>query len=328
MPASPFAVAVELDAAASDALDIRALARLAQFAEHAGVTALTFDDAPGSPGRRLDAVQRAAYLAPLTSAIGLVAATRPAYVEPFHVATQLASLDWASQGRAGWLPVADSGAVEAAAFGRDLLDEAAVRRERDDAIEVSRRLWDSWQDDAVIADVTTGRYLDADRLHYVDFVGATYRITGPLITPRPPQGQLVVLGPAGTAGVDVALVPATGDLPAAASAARSAGAARVWADVVVDAVEDRATGLSEGRAAALAAQWAELAGVVDGVHVRLASAAGGASDSAALLDAIGSRVLPTLRGTIGFRSPLAGDTLRTTLGLERPVNRYTREAAA
>ncbi len=81
---------------------------------------------------------------------------------------------------------------EAELFGRrdvggaDLFDEAA------DAVEVVRRLWDSWEDDAVIRDVATGRYVDRDKLHYIDFAGKYFSVKGPSITPRPPQGQPVV----------------------------------------------------------------------------------------------------------------------------------------
>ena len=47
----------------------------------------------------------------------------------------------------------------------DLLDEAA------DYVEVLRRLWDSWEDDAEIRDVTSGRFIDRAKLHYIDFTG-------------------------------------------------------------------------------------------------------------------------------------------------------------
>ena len=55
-----------------------------------------------------------------------------------------------------------------------------------------RRLWDSWEDDAVIRDVATGRFVDRDKLHYIDFTGKYFSVKGPSITPRPPQGQPVV----------------------------------------------------------------------------------------------------------------------------------------
>ena len=72
-------------------------------------------------------------------------------------------------------------------------DAEGLRREAADAVEVVRRLWDSWEDDAVIRHVASSRYLDRDRLHYIDFTGETYAVKGPAIVPRPPQGQVVVL---------------------------------------------------------------------------------------------------------------------------------------
>lgn len=160
---------------------------------------------------------------------------------------------------------------------------------------------------------------------------------GPLITPRPPQGQLVVVAPAGTAGADVALV--TGADPAeitdAASRARAAGAALVWAevDVVLDArgvsAERRLDALEAwpdagrlryaGGVDGLVALIAELAASVDGVRLHLAG-------TEVDLEEAGRAVLPALRERIGFRSPRAGETLRDALGLERPVNRYAATA--
>jgi alkanesulfonate monooxygenase SsuD/methylene tetrahydromethanopterin reductase-like flavin-dependent oxidoreductase (luciferase family) len=54
---------------------------------------------------------------------------------------------------------------------------------------VVARLWDSWEDDALIRDIATGRYVDRTKLHYVDFDGRFFRVRGPSITPRSPQAQ-------------------------------------------------------------------------------------------------------------------------------------------
>ncbi|WOF23167.1 LLM class flavin-dependent oxidoreductase [Microbacterium betulae] len=350
----PFAVAIELDgegahpaaALAGDgarALSARRVAETALAAERHGFTAVTFEDSPLPDGAvaRLDAVQRAAYVAPLTSGIGLLPVVSVAFSEPFHVATQLASVDYASEGRAGWIVRAAGDASEAAAYGRAAIDDPAeVRREADDAIEVARRLWDSWQDDAVVRDVATGRYLDADRLHYADFEGASYSVKGPSIIPRPPQGQLVVA--AGHAGdVDIVLVSAPDEdgVAARATAAREEGAGRVLAEIeyLLDSrgvtASDRLAALDAravwepgprlrhvGDAAGLAALIARLAHVVDGVRLHPA-----VLDPD--LDEAGRAVIPALRESLAFRSPVAGATLRETLGLRRPANRYERSVA-
>jgi alkanesulfonate monooxygenase SsuD/methylene tetrahydromethanopterin reductase-like flavin-dependent oxidoreductase (luciferase family) len=152
---------------------------------------------------RLDAVLVAARVAPRTSAIGLVPVATTTHTEPFHVSKSIATLDFVSNGRAGLQARVSATSFEARQFGRreinatgpapgtpgdatavgDLFDEAA------DFVEVVRRIWDSWEDDAEIRHVPTGRFIDRDRLHYIDFEGKWFSVRGPSITPRPPQGQ-------------------------------------------------------------------------------------------------------------------------------------------
>src|SRR6202007_2159186 len=97
----------------------------------------------------------------------------------------------------------------------------------------------------IIRDVSTGRYVDVDKLHYIDFAGKYFSIKGPSITPRPPQGQPVVaaLAHAGpvyqfaAAGADVVFITPTDGSSAGSILAevRAAGGAelKVFADVVV-----------------------------------------------------------------------------------------------
>ena len=150
-------------------------------AESAGFHAATFTD-PGLPGHpdqqnrpgpdaaaRLNALQRAAFAGPVTRSIALIPEVDTVYTEPFHISTQLASLDYVSGGRAGWLVAASTkrGRRRRRRTG-NCARGAALAQEAADSIEVGRRLWDSWEDDAVIRDVPTGRYLDVDKLHYID----------------------------------------------------------------------------------------------------------------------------------------------------------------
>ncbi|MFL5994788.1 MAG: LLM class flavin-dependent oxidoreductase, partial [Streptomyces sp.] len=154
---------------------------------------------------RLDAVLIASRIAPLTRHIGLVPTAVVTHTEPFHISKAIATLDYVSTGRAGLRVQITARPNEAAHFGRrtiprieaydspetqelvtDLFDEAA------DYVEAVRRLWDSWEDDAEIRDAATGRFVDRDKLHYIDFEGKRFSVKGPSITPRPPQGQPLV----------------------------------------------------------------------------------------------------------------------------------------
>ncbi|MFE4545583.1 LLM class flavin-dependent oxidoreductase [Arthrobacter sp. NPDC056727] len=329
-------------------------------AESAGFHVATFADgslpaASSEPGGRdipgrLNALQRAAFAGPVTGSIVLVPEVDTVYTEPFHVSTQLASLDYVSGGRAGWLVAASDRASDAAAVGRSHVSGEALGREAADSIEAGRRLWDSWEDDAVIRDVATGRYIDVDKLHYVDFEstgysdGAGYSVKGPSIIPRPLQGQLPVLAPAGLLGpdqlsagtADALLVSApTPELLAGevADARAAAPAAAVIAelDVVLDARGQGAAGrLAEldahtpwensrarfiGTAAELTELLASVLETADGVRLH-----------PAVLDVdleeLAQLVLPALRrrGMLVPQQP--GSTFRDLLGLQRPASRY------
>ncbi|MCX4524762.1 MULTISPECIES: LLM class flavin-dependent oxidoreductase [unclassified Streptomyces] len=151
---------------------------------------------------RLDAVLLAARLAPLTRHIGLVPSVVATHTEPFHVSKAVATLDHVSRGRAGLRIRISQRDDEARHFGRRKPDEgrAALLDEAADHIEVVRRLWDSWEDDAEIRDVATGRFVDRAKLHYADFEGRHFSVRGPSITPRPPQGQPLVTALAADSG--------------------------------------------------------------------------------------------------------------------------------
>ena len=73
------------------------------------------------------------------------------------------------------------------------LDADERRAIAEEFIEVSRKLWDSWEDDAVIADRDRGLYLDPEKLHHINHFGPHFQIRGPQITYRPPQGHPVLV---------------------------------------------------------------------------------------------------------------------------------------
>jgi alkanesulfonate monooxygenase SsuD/methylene tetrahydromethanopterin reductase-like flavin-dependent oxidoreductase (luciferase family) len=156
---------------------------------------------------RLDAVLLAARIAPRTRHIGFVPTAITTHTEPFRISKAIATLDYVSTGRAGVrVRIARRGDT-AEHFGRREIVPLSIGRLSDpeaatqiaehfdeaaDYVEVLRRLWDSWEDDAEIRDVATGRFIDRDKLHYIDFEGRWFSVRGPSITPRPPQGQPVV----------------------------------------------------------------------------------------------------------------------------------------
>ncbi|OBF68087.1 FMNH2-dependent monooxygenase [Mycobacterium sp. 852002-51971_SCH5477799-a] len=329
-------------------------AALAATAERGLLDFLTIDDSldaqPGpradiSPRRlagRADATLVAARIAPATRHIGLIPVATVTHTEPFHVSKAIATLDHISNGRAGWQIRVSPTAHEAALFGRRTApDGDALFDEAADAVEVVRRLWDSWEDDAVIRDVATGRYIDRDKLHYIDFAGKYFSVKGPSITPRPPQGQPVVTALAhaprvydfAATSADLVFITPHDEgslhtiLDEVGGAQRAAGRELlIYADLVVSLADDPlapAAALSSdahvfiGSTSDLAEHllaWQDAG--VDGVRLRPAI---NAIDLPAIVDDLVPRLQHAGRFRTGYRD---GETLRERLGLAPAPNRY------
>ncbi|MGW1600424.1 LLM class flavin-dependent oxidoreductase [Streptomyces eurythermus] len=318
---------------------------------------------------RLDAVLIASRVAPLTRHIGLVPTVVATHTEPFHISKAIATLDYVSTGRAGLRVRISARPDEAAHFGRRTIDRPdgpdareAVNELFDEAadyVEVVRRLWDSWEDDAEIRDAATGRFIDRDKLHYIDFEGRFFSVKGPSITPRPPQGQPLVTALAHQT-VPYRLVARQADIgyvtPHDADQARAivaeiraeqqaAGRAgeplHVFGDLVV-LLDD-----SEAAARARLDRLDTLAGepyrsdtrVFAGTAGQLADLleelATGGLTGFRLRPAVTGHDLPRVTGDLvpelqrrrRFRTAYDATTLRGHLGLTRPANRYAATAA-
>ena len=258
----------------------------------------------------LDAVAIAARAAPVVAGIGLVPTVTVTHTEPFHVSKAIATLDLVPQGRAGWEVAVSRTEEEALLFGRKpAAPSALLWQEAAEAVEVVVRLWDSWEDDAVIRDLPTGRYVDRDRLHYIDFVGEFFSVKGPSITPRSPQAHpLVVVRDEPDA------------LPVVAR----------WADVVRVAAPDLAaahTAREQVRAVVTGAgrdpdAVAVLLDVTPDGPDPVEAVRGGAADGVTLLGGPDPGLVARLN-ELGLRRPVAGSaTLRERFGLPRPANYF------
>ncbi|MCE7006899.1 LLM class flavin-dependent oxidoreductase [Kibdelosporangium philippinense] len=184
MNVDAFSFGVAISAPAND---IQVLA-----ARTADLQAADFLILTGGAGERagLAPIPALGFLAPHTT-IGLVAEVDVSYVEPFFASRELATLDHATVGRAGWqLKVDTSGEAArkrglSAPLPPDELAERVV-----EYTTVVCDLWDSWDDDAVVRDRARGIFIRADRVHRLDHVGKYFRMRGPANLPRPFQGHL------------------------------------------------------------------------------------------------------------------------------------------
>ncbi|MEV5311924.1 MULTISPECIES: LLM class flavin-dependent oxidoreductase [unclassified Streptomyces] len=180
-------------------LDIGFYQELARTAERATFDAVFFADGPSQADNvryasrfRLEPFTWLSAIAAATERIGLIATASTTYTEPYNLARLFASLDHLSRGRAGW-NIVTTGAPQAAGnFGLDAHPAHAERYDRaDEFVDVVTRLWDSWEDEALIADQKSGLFADTDRIHPIDHEGRHFRVSGPLNTPRTPQGRPV-----------------------------------------------------------------------------------------------------------------------------------------
>ncbi|MCJ1706043.1 LLM class flavin-dependent oxidoreductase [Microbacterium sp. VKM Ac-2923] len=353
---------------------------LARTADGAGLLLATIEDALSLGGRtletdaetrrdrvrgRLDAMLLASFLAPVTRRIGLVPTATTAHPEPFHLATGLQTLDHASRGRAGVRLVAGSTPQERANFGRRtdgptgfpasgrVEDDPALLaafREAGEVADVIRRLADSWEDDAIVRDLESGKFLDRERVHNVAFEGEFFSITGASIVPRSPQGQplvtalahqtipyrfaaehadLVFITPrdaAAVGGILSELADGTRDEPM-----------RVFADLLVLVEETRAEAYAVWNRlqdrAPLTTDARVVVGTADDVVDEIRALAEAGVDGVRLrparlpadLDAIADRVVPRA-ASAGILLPDDGaPTLRERVGLPRLASRYARQ---
>src|SRR4051794_36079051 len=129
--------------------------------------------------------------APATSTqhIGLIAAASTSYNSPYNLARKFASLDVVSGGRAGWNIVTTAGAEAARNFGLDAEPAHAERYARAaEFVDVALKLWDSWEDAALVADKAAGVWGDDSKIPPPRHKGRYFSVAGALNVPRTPQG--------------------------------------------------------------------------------------------------------------------------------------------
>lgn len=178
------------------ATDVAHYAELARIAERGTFDSLFLADSPqlnGDVGRRplgvLEPLTLLTALVAVTERIGLIATASTSYNSPYNLARRFASLDHVSRGRAGWNIVTTATLDAARNFGlTDLPDHATRYARAQEFVEVTQKLWDSWEDDAIVADKAAGVWGDRAKIHPPAHRGEFFSVEGALNIPRSPQG--------------------------------------------------------------------------------------------------------------------------------------------
>ena len=131
-----------------------------------------------------------AALAAVTEHLGLTGTINSTFNEPYEVARQFASLDHLTAGRAAWNVVTSWDEFTGENFRRGgyLPKEQRYHRARQ-FLEVATELWDSWQDDDIVADKDSGTYLRRPEAGSFAHRDDQFDITGQFNVPRSPQGR-------------------------------------------------------------------------------------------------------------------------------------------
>jgi len=202
-PAGWFTAGAETDTAN----DIGYYVEMAQLAEKGKFDLFFVADTPAARTDNLGAWSRnpvymnwfepttmLAAVAMATSRIGLGGTASTSFTEPYNIARTYASLDHISKGRAAWNVVTSANNYAARNFGLDQLPPHGERYARaKEFVEVVQKLWDTYDDDAIVYDKANGVYFDPEKYHVLAHEGAHFRVNGCLNIARGPQGQPVII---------------------------------------------------------------------------------------------------------------------------------------
>ena len=157
-------------------------------------TLVVHDDVGHAARTWLEPIPTVSALAMATEKIGLIATASTTYMEPFNLARQFASLDHVSDGRIGWNIVTTWSVLAAQNFSaRNQISHAERYLRAEEYLTVTKALWDSWSDGAIIDDRVGGIYARTEGIRPIDHSGDYYEIAGPLNVPRCPQGRPVLV---------------------------------------------------------------------------------------------------------------------------------------
>jgi FMN-dependent oxidoreductase (nitrilotriacetate monooxygenase family) len=187
-------------------VDVQHYVRVARIAERGTFDAVFLADTPSfadrpeyRPYQALEPTIVLATIAAATERIGLIGTASSTYNDPYNLARRFATLDLASGGRAGWNVVTTADPSASRNFGFDNVTAHRDRYERAaEFSEVVKALWDSWQDDALVGNKTTGQFVDVTRVQPIQHAGRHFKVRGPLNVPRSPQGRPVLIQAGGS----------------------------------------------------------------------------------------------------------------------------------
>jgi len=140
-----------------------------------------------------DPIPLISWMAAVTNRIGLGATFSTSNQHPFYAARLWATIDHLTGGRAAWNVVTSINRNQQANYGVER-EPTEIRYEKaHEYIEVCRKLWDSWDADAVVMDRENAIFVDASKVRRIEHEGQFFKSRGPLNVVRSPQNGPAIL---------------------------------------------------------------------------------------------------------------------------------------
>jgi len=127
-----------------------------------------------------------------TEHLGVGVTLSTAFEHPFSMVRRLSSLDHLSNGRVAWNVVSSYSKSEWDAHGAPMTDRSRRYERMEEYLDLCYQLWDSWDEDAIVADKESGVYADPAKVREIDFEGSFFKSKGRSFVCRSPQGRPVL----------------------------------------------------------------------------------------------------------------------------------------
>jgi long-chain alkane monooxygenase len=134
--------------------------------------------------------QMQAFAAPTLGVVSTILTTE---LHPFTTARILQTMDHLTKGRVGWNVVTGINPSTMQHLGKELIEHDRRYDIAEEYMELCYKLWQSWDDGALLLHKESGQFADPNKVHEVNFDGKWFKCRGPLTLPRSPQIMPVIV---------------------------------------------------------------------------------------------------------------------------------------
>ncbi|MBU2532368.1 MAG: LLM class flavin-dependent oxidoreductase [Alphaproteobacteria bacterium] len=140
-----------------------------------------------------DPIPLLSFMAAVTERIGVASTFSTSNQHPFYAARMWATLDHLTGGRAGWNVVTSLNHNQAANYGMERENTDQRYDRAFEYMEVCRKLWESWDEDAVVMDREGAVFADYTKVRRIEHEGRFFKSRGPLNVVRSPHKGPAIL---------------------------------------------------------------------------------------------------------------------------------------